>query len=215
LGGNGTNQMIYKALDAYYMAQAIKLSLKSQPYPSPRVGACLVRNGKIISVAHKTGSGEEHTEFKVLFKGAKKYIDERGNDKLSDMFGQLYQMCGRFPTEIIHRERNLRLNRLFPEILKEIDKRDGFFRQSTLYLTLEPCTYPGLGCSYLIISSGIPRVVIAATDNLNPRINGQGIKMLRESGIDVNISPFWEYISLFTNMAYSLKHLKGCFPSGS
>ena len=209
------NQMIYKALDAYYMAQAIKISFKTQPYPSPRVGACLLSKAKIIANANKTGPSEEHVEFKVLLAGAKKYVNERGDTKLSDSLRQIQLMCGRFPTEETHRERIFKLNHLLAEILREIDQRDGFFRQSTLYVTLEPCTYPAMGCSNLVISSGIPRVLIGATDDLNPKINGQGVKMLRESGIDVILSPFWGNISLLTNIGYSFKRLQGLFAPGS
>lgn len=57
----------------------------------------------------------------------------------------------------------------------------------TLYVTLEPCAHQGKTppCVDLIIKSGIKRVVIAALDP-NPSVNGKGIKILKDAGIDVS-----------------------------
>ena len=60
---------------------------------------------------------------------------------------------------------------------------------SILYSTLEPCcfTYPGKrqpACTERIIREGITTVIISQTDP-NPKVNGHGIKRLRDSGITV------------------------------
>ena len=54
---------------------------------------------------------------------------------------------------------------------------------ATLYVTLEPCSHFGKTppCSDLIISSGIPNVVIGCKDD-NIKVAGQGIKKLRSAG---------------------------------
>lgn len=59
-------------------------------------------------------------------------------------------------------------------------------RGATLYVTLEPCCHHGktAPCTDLIIASGIKKVVIA-TQDVDVRVNGGGIKKLREAGIDV------------------------------
>lgn len=60
--------------------------------------------------------------------------------------------------------------------------------KSTLYATLEPCNHQGLtpACTELIISSKIPKVVVATVDP-NPLVSGKGIEILREAGILVEL----------------------------
>jgi len=64
------------------------------------------------------------------------------------------------------------------------DKSQG----GTLFINLEPCCYTGHTppCTDAIVSAGIKRVVISTSDP-NPKVNGKGIKFLREQGILVSI----------------------------
>ncbi len=63
-------------------------------------------------------------------------------------------------------------------------------RESTLYVTLEPCNHFGKTppCTELIIQSQIPRVVIGCQDP-NPQVNGSGILRLKEAGVEVLLAP--------------------------
>lgn len=62
----------------------------------------------------------------------------------------------------------------------------GLLPYSTLYVSLEPCSIFGRTppCTNLIIAEKIPRVVIAGLDR-TPAVNGRGIKMLENAGIEV------------------------------
>jgi diaminohydroxyphosphoribosylaminopyrimidine deaminase / 5-amino-6-(5-phosphoribosylamino)uracil reductase len=58
---------------------------------------------------------------------------------------------------------------------------------ATAYVTLEPCSYLDKKtppCSPLLIQNKLARVVIGCLDP-NPKVNGNGVKMLRDAGIQV------------------------------
>jgi diaminohydroxyphosphoribosylaminopyrimidine deaminase/5-amino-6-(5-phosphoribosylamino)uracil reductase len=59
-------------------------------------------------------------------------------------------------------------------------------RGATVYTNLEPCSHYGRTspCARALIDAGVKRVVTAMSDP-NPAVNGDGIKMLRASGIEV------------------------------
>lgn len=59
---------------------------------------------------------------------------------------------------------------------------------ATLYVTLEPCSHHGKTppCAELVKNSGVSRVVIAMKDP-NPLVAGQGIHLIEEAGIEVEV----------------------------
>lgn len=62
---------------------------------------------------------------------------------------------------------------------------------ATAYVTLEPCCHRNKKtppCAPRLIEAGIKRVVIGCLDP-NPSVNGQGVAMLREAGIEVVVAP--------------------------
>ena len=67
-------------------------------------------------------------------------------------------------------------------------KNPELLKQSTLYVSLEPCSHYGKTppCADLIVSCGIPRVIIGTLDP-NPKVSGRGVEILRKAGIEVTV----------------------------
>lgn len=59
---------------------------------------------------------------------------------------------------------------------------------ATMYVTLEPCSHYGKTppCAKLIIETGIPNVVVATADPF-AKVQGRGLQMLREAGVNVEV----------------------------
>lgn len=73
--------------------------------------------------------------------------------------------------------------------LQNVREEDlGLIEKSTLYVSLEPCVHFGktAPCADLIISKGIPEVVIGCRDS-NALVNGKGIEKLEKAGVKVGI----------------------------
>lgn len=120
-----------------------------------------------------------------------------------------------------HAERNA--------ILKAEDKK---LIDSTLYVNLEPCSHYGKTppCADLIIEKKIKRVVFSMKDP-NEKVNGEGIKKLKNAGIEVvegiledeakelnkvfikNITKNIPYIALKTAATLDSKIATNCFNS--
>jgi diaminohydroxyphosphoribosylaminopyrimidine deaminase/5-amino-6-(5-phosphoribosylamino)uracil reductase len=62
-------------------------------------------------------------------------------------------------------------------------------RGATLYLNLEPCSHQGRTppCVDAIIQAGVARVV-AAVEDPNPQVSGEGFRKLRQAGIAVDLA---------------------------
>ena len=61
-------------------------------------------------------------------------------------------------------------------------------RGATVYVTLEPCCHHGRTppCTEALIEAGVARVVVA-TQDCDPRVNGQGLARLRAGGIATEV----------------------------
>lgn len=73
-------------------------------------------------------------------------------------------------------------------------------RGATIYVTLEPCAHEGRTgpCAEALIAAGIARVV-AAMEDPNPLVRGQGFAKLRAAGVEVEIDPSFTQAAMKLN----------------
>lgn len=89
-----------------------------------------------------------------------------------------------------------------------IENAGASARDSTLYLTLEPCCHYGKTppCTDLIIQSGVSRVVSAVKDPF-PKVSGKGFHILKKAGVQVDVGLLDEE-SRILNEAFFTYHEK-------
>lgn len=90
--------------------------------------------------------------------------------------------------------------------VKDEDKK--FLPLSTIYVNLEPCCHTGKTppCTEKIINSKIKRVVIGMKDPF-PKVNGEGINILRNTGIEVTVGVL-ENVCIELNREFIVYHSK-------
>jgi diaminohydroxyphosphoribosylaminopyrimidine deaminase / 5-amino-6-(5-phosphoribosylamino)uracil reductase len=73
------------------------------------------------------------------------------------------------------------------EALRDAARQGQSTKGATLYVTLEPCCTHGRTppCTEAILTAGIRRLVVAATDP-NPRHAGRGLRLLKRHGLEVH-----------------------------
>ncbi|MDR2342362.1 MAG: bifunctional diaminohydroxyphosphoribosylaminopyrimidine deaminase/5-amino-6-(5-phosphoribosylamino)uracil reductase RibD [Campylobacteraceae bacterium] len=148
-------------VDEFYISLAINEAWKYQglTYPNPAVG-CVVtdKNGAILSISAHKKAGFAHAEL----EGAKEALA-----KLNPLLT--------FPQNP---------NELHAFILQN---HQNLLKDSTFYVTLEPCSHQGLtpSCADLLCALHVKRVVIGAKDNTKKASGGS--EKLKKAGIEVVI----------------------------
>jgi diaminohydroxyphosphoribosylaminopyrimidine deaminase / 5-amino-6-(5-phosphoribosylamino)uracil reductase len=73
--------------------------------------------------------------------------------------------------------------------IRALDEAGSRARGATLYISLEPCSHVGRTdpCADALIAAGVSRVVAAMQDP-DPRVAGEGFRKLRSAGIEVELA---------------------------
>ncbi len=73
--------------------------------------------------------------------------------------------------------------------IRALEEADARARGATLYINLEPCSHQGRTgpCADALIAAGVTRVV-AAMEDPNPRVAGEGFRKLRAAGVEVEMA---------------------------
>lgn len=144
----------------YFMQKAVDIAWRFQllTYPNPAVGAVVVKDNIILScAAHKTAGGP-HAEVLALKEA---YLTKYPDSELTNLIDSFE----------IH-------NFLYKN-------HNDFFKECTIYVTLEPCNHTGKtpACALLLKSVEIKEVFIGSLDP-NDEAAG-GVKTLKDANIKV------------------------------
>jgi diaminohydroxyphosphoribosylaminopyrimidine deaminase/5-amino-6-(5-phosphoribosylamino)uracil reductase len=84
-----------------------------------------------------------------------------------------------------------------------LDEAGPRARGATLYVTLEPCSHQGRTppCADALIRAGVTRVV-AAMEDPNPLVSGQGLRRLHDAGISVEVASEYSGTAAQLNEAF-------------
>ena len=158
--------------DEFYMQLALDEAWRYQglTYPNPAVGAVVVEEGKLLSIAAHQKAGTSHAEVLALIAAYEAKSGEKiGFDPLNS-----------------HESHDFLL-KLPPD----------FFANSTIYVTLEPCSHHGKtpSCASLLSKLKLQRVVIATHDPIKGHDGGMDLLenvtfgILREKA-EILLEPF-------------------------
>ena len=189
------------AFDELYMRLALQEAWRYQllTYPNPAVGAAVVKNGRLLSVAAHKEAGAPHAEVEAVKEA---YIALTGDKSVASI------------TNALH------LHNYLTTHAKDL------FEDATIYITLEPCFHYGKTppCTFLIRDLRFKRVVIAVLDP-NKKASG-GAQYLREQGIEVDvgvcqdeardlIEPFLKWSKGTFVLYKTAQHLNGVVTGGT
>jgi diaminohydroxyphosphoribosylaminopyrimidine deaminase/5-amino-6-(5-phosphoribosylamino)uracil reductase len=95
--------------------------------------------------------------------------------------------------------------------IEAINNSSGPLENSTMYVTLEPCTFHGKTppCVNEIVKYKFKEIIIGCIDP-NPKVNGRGIRLIKKAGIKTRIGLLKEKIKLQNEVFF--KHIKTEMP---
>ena len=216
----GTNSKALSPQDLEYMQLAVDHAQRAKgwTFPNPAVGCVLVQETASESVILGQGfhprAGYPHAEIFALLEAGghvkdgveaaqavlestnakynhkRKPSKEGGNDKATNT-----ALTERVQ-DLLH-QYSLDANQLFGNLFAKEEKEEEATSDSsvvTAYVTLEPCCHYGRTppCATTFALAKVQRVVIGVRDP-NPRVDGGGVQLLQEAGVDVTILSTTQY----------------------
>ncbi|MBD3791883.1 MAG: bifunctional diaminohydroxyphosphoribosylaminopyrimidine deaminase/5-amino-6-(5-phosphoribosylamino)uracil reductase RibD [Campylobacterales bacterium] len=138
--------------DEFYMQLALNEAWKYQglTYPNPAVGAVVVQDGRLLSIAAHQKAGTSHAEVLALISAYETLSGQKIDfDPMDSLASHDF------------------LLKLPP----------NFFAKSTIYVTLEPCSHHGKtpSCASLLSKLKLQRVVIATCDPIKGHDGGMNL----------------------------------------
>lgn len=173
--------------DVQHMKLAVRLARigYGNTFPNPAVGCVLVSHGddssSIIGSGFHPKAGMPHAEVFALLEAcghvddgveAARSVMEVSNNS-ENMTKQVVDLLSVYKS---------------PDGASELFKDHFADSNVTAYVTLEPCCHVGQTppCALSLVVAGINRVVVGFRDP-NPRVDGGGIQLLKDAGIDVHV----------------------------
>jgi diaminohydroxyphosphoribosylaminopyrimidine deaminase/5-amino-6-(5-phosphoribosylamino)uracil reductase len=140
---------------------------------------------------------KEHNDFteedKKYMELAIKLAEKgRGSTNPNPMVGTVITKNGRIISSGYHKQAGL------PHAeIEAINNSSQSLEDSTMYVTLEPCTFQGKTppCVNEIVKHQFKEIIVGCIDP-NPKVNGRGIKFLKKAGIKTRIGLLKEKIEL-------------------
>jgi diaminohydroxyphosphoribosylaminopyrimidine deaminase/5-amino-6-(5-phosphoribosylamino)uracil reductase len=130
----------------------------------------------------------------------------RGRTNPNPMVGTVITKNGRIISSGYHKQAGL------PHAeIEAINNSSGPLENSTMYVTLEPCTFHGKTppCVNEIVKYKFKEIIIGCIDP-NPKVNGRGIRLIKKAGIKTRIGLLKEKIKLQNEVFF--KHIKTEMP---
>lgn len=179
-----TERQQWTEADETYMMKAVECAKKglTRTFPNPAVGCVLVKQttGEIVGSGFHPRAGFPHAEIFALLE-ATGYV-ESGVASADSVINDSKSISATKVTEL--------MNTYYSE--GGPDKLFGncFIETPvTAYVTLEPCSHYGRTppCAATFALAKVNRVVIGYQDP-NPRVDGGGVKVLENAGIQVDLA---------------------------
>lgn len=187
-----TSTLPVPTVDLMHMKQATDLAriAYGNTYPNPAVGCVLVRHDMdddgdvIVGSGFHPRAGMPHAEVFALLEACG-HVESGVSAARSVMS----------TNRLVKEEDDTDLTNVVSNLLDIYKSPDGtatlFGRQFanvnvTAYVTLEPCCHYGKTppCASSLVAAGVKRVVVGCRDP-NPRVDGGGVRVLKEFGINV------------------------------